>query len=61
MNYKILLYAIFLLLSVFVLSGINFNVIMKKNKEIEAHIFVIILSMALSYLITNFVWDFIGM
>lgn len=60
MNYKILLYAIFLLLSVFALSGVNFNGIMKKEKEIEAHILVIVLSIAMSYMLTNFVWDFLN-
>ena len=60
MNYKILLYAFFLLLSIFILSGININGIMKKGKEIEAHILVIVLSIALSYLLTNFVWDFLN-
>ena len=61
MNYKIILYAINLLLSVFVLSGINFNGIIKKNKEIEANILVIILSIALSYLLTNFIVDFLNL
>ena len=61
MNYKILLYAFFLLLSVFVLSGVNFNGIMKKNKEIEAHLLVIVLSISISYLLTNFVWDFLNL
>lgn len=61
MNYKIILYAINLLLSVFVLSGINFNGIIKKNKEIEANILVIVLSIALSYLLTNFIVDFLNL
>lgn len=61
MNYKIYLYAIFLFLSIFILSGVNFNGIMKKNKEMEAHLLVLSLSMCVSYLLTNFVWDFIGL
>ena len=61
MNYKIILYAVFLLLGVFIFSGVNFDNIMKKNKNIEAWALVMSLSMALSYLVTNFIWDFIGL
>jgi len=59
MNYKIYLYAIFIFLSIFILSGVNFEKIMKKNKEIEARLLVMCLSCALSYLLTNFVVDFL--
>ena len=59
--YKVLLYGIFLMFSVFVLSGVNFDGIMKKNKVIEAHLLVISLSIVLSYILTNFVWDFLNM
>lgn len=61
MNYKIFIYAIFLFLSIFVLSGINFEVIMKKNKYIEARLLVMCLSAALSYLLTNFMFDFLNL
>ena len=60
MNYKICLYALFMLLSVFVLSGVNIEKIMKKGKVIEANILIITLSMALSYLVTNFVLSFLN-
>jgi uncharacterized integral membrane protein (TIGR02327 family) len=61
MNYKIYLYAIFLFLSIFVLSGINFNSIMKKDKAVEARLLVMILACSLSYLLTNFVVDFLNL
>lgn len=61
MNYKMYLYAIFLFLSIFVLSGINFNSIMRKNKVIEAKLLIMCLSIALSYLLTNFVVDFLNL
>ena len=53
MNIKILIYVFTTLLSVYTLSGINFNKIWKTNKTLEAKLFVILLSFALSYLITN--------
>ena len=59
MNYKIYLYALMLFLSIYILSGVNFEKVMKKNKVIEARLLVMCLSMALSYLLTNFIWDFL--
>lgn len=60
MELKIYLYVFFTLFSVFVLSGVNFDPIIKKNKVIEARLLVLSLSIALSYLLTNFVLDFIN-
>lgn len=59
MNYKIIIYIISVLLSTYTLSGINFNNFFKRNKIIEARIFVLLLSFALGYLVTNFIVDFI--
>ncbi len=61
MNYKICLYAISLLLSIFILSGINIEKFMKKGKEIEAKLLVMTLGCSMSYLLTNFVWDFLNL
>lgn len=61
MNYKIYLYAIFLFLSIYTYSGINIEKIMKKDKVIEARLIIMILSIATSYLITNFVTDFLNL
>lgn len=57
---KTALYIFFTMMSIFIFNGINFNGIMKKNKEIEAKLLVLSLSFALSYLLTNFVLDFIN-
>lgn len=60
MDIKVYLYVFFTMMSVFILNGVNFNGIMKKGKEIEAKLLVLVLSFALSYLLTNFVLDFIN-
>ena len=59
MDYKIYLYFICTLLSVFALSGVNFDKIMKKNKIWEARVLVLVLSLALGYILTNFITVFI--
>lgn len=61
MNYKIYLYAIFTFISIFMLSGVNFEKFMRKNRVIEAKFLIMALSFALSYLLTNFVVDFINL
>ncbi len=58
--YKLILYIVFSFLAAFALTGINFNNIIKKNKTIEVRILVIILSLSIGYLLTNFVLDFVN-
>lgn len=60
MNYKAYIYVITLLMSIFALSGINFDGFIKTNKALEARLLVILLSIATSYLVTNFITDFIS-
>ncbi|HOP65524.1 MAG TPA: DUF1146 family protein [Bacilli bacterium] len=58
-KYKIFIYIIVTLTCSFALSGINFNNFFKKNKVIEAKTFIIVMALALSYLATNFIVDFL--
>jgi len=60
MSIKIYLYVFFTMFSIFILNGVNFNGIMKKGKEIEAKLLILSLSFSLSYLLTNFVIDFVS-
>ena len=60
MNYKAYIYIITLFLSIFALSGINFDNFIKTNKAIEARVLVILLSISTSYLVTNFITDFLS-
>ena len=61
MHYKIYIYVITVLLSTYTLSGVNFEKFIKKNKVIEARILVLLISFALSYLVTNFITDFLSL
>ena len=60
MNYKVFIYVITLFASIFALSGINFDGFIKTNKALEARLLVLLLSMATSYLVTNFITDFLS-
>jgi len=59
MDYKVYLYVISLVFSIYVLNGIHFEKIMKTNKVFEAKALLITLAMIMSYLLTGFIIDFI--
>lgn len=60
MGIEIYLYVFFTLFAIYIFNGINWEKFMKKGKIIEARLLVLTLSFALSYLLTNFVLDFIN-
>ena len=60
MNVKVYLYIITTLLSAYTLTGINFNKFWNSKKSMEAKIFIILLSLIMSYLLTNFILDFLS-
>ena len=59
MNYKIYVYVISILISVFSLTGVNFEKITRKNKITEIRVLVLILGFILGYLLANFIFDFV--
>ena len=58
MSGKVYIYIITTLISAYTLTGINFNKFWKTKKNVEARIFVILLSLIMAYLLTNFIVDF---
>ena len=59
MDYKVYIYIVFVLISAFALSAVNFEKFIKKNKVLETRILVMILSFISGYLLTNFLIDFL--
>ncbi len=59
MDYRIYIYLITSLFAAFGLSGINFDKILKKNRYFESRILVVLLSLALGYLVTQFILEFL--
>lgn len=57
---KLMLYVIFTFVSAFGLSSLNFEGIVKKNKNLEIRVLVMVLSFSFGYLLTNFVIDFLN-
>lgn len=58
MNIKLVLYCLMIPLSIFALDSININGIFKKNKVFQARLLYLIVSLSLSYLFVNFLYDF---
>lgn len=58
MSVKAILYLLISILVIWSLDSVNINKIFKKNKELQARIFYLLLALSLIYLITNFIWDF---
>lgn len=59
MNYKIYFYIFFSCAAAFALSGINFDKIIKKNRIWETRILVLLLSLVLGYITSNFIFEFL--
>jgi len=56
---KFAIYLLTIPLVIYAMDSINMNGIFKKNKEYQARIFYILLVFGLSYLVTNFLYDFL--
>lgn len=54
---KLLVYVLSLICSIFAVSGINFEHIIKRNHVSEARFLFCIISFALTYLLANFILD----
>ena len=55
-------YAVYLLSTIIVIwsmDGININSIFKKGKIVQARVFYIVLALVLTYLLANFIYDFV--
>ena len=58
--YKTIVYFLSVLLSVFIISGINFNNFFKKNHVWEARLFVLVISCIMGYLFGSFIIEFLS-
>ena len=58
--YNLLLYSIVLVIVIWTMDGININIIFKKNRIYQAKVFYIMIIFSITYLVTNFIIDFIN-
>ena len=55
---KAILYIMVVPFTIWVLDSTQLNNIFKKNKVVQARILYVMISLALSYLVVNFMYDF---
>lgn len=55
---KTILYIVAVILSIWALDSINITNLFKKNRYYQARILYLFVSMALAYLVVNFLYDF---
>lgn len=58
MTTKTILYIIVVPLSIWALDSLNINGLFKRNRYYQARLLYFMLSMGLSYLVVNFLYDF---
>lgn len=58
--YNLILYSLVFVLVTWCMDGININAIFKKNRVYQARVFYILLIIGLTYLVTNFLLDFLS-
>ena len=58
MSIKALIYCIVVPIIIWILDGIEINKIFKKNRNVQASLFYLIICISLSYLVVNFFYDF---
>lgn len=56
---KFLVYILSAIIVIWSMDGVNINSIFKKGKIVQARIFYIILALVLTYLLANFIYDFV--
>ena len=57
MSIKIILYCLFIPFSIWIITSTNLDKIFKKNSVMQIHFLYLSLSLALSYLLVNFLVD----
>ena len=58
MELKGLIYVLVTIITIWAASGLNLNNYFKKNKIWEARVLYLLVCMAISYLVVNFLYDF---
>lgn len=60
MSLEFVLYVFFFIMTAYLIANMNISKIFKQGKILESKIFVIIVSMCVSYLSTSFVLNFLS-
>lgn len=58
MSAKYFIYILVGILVVWSFDSLNINFLFKKNRVLQARVLYFMLALSMTYLVTNFIWDF---
>ena len=58
---KFLVYTLSAMIVIWAMDGVNINAIFKKGKIVQARVFYVIIALVITYLLANFIYDFVYM
>lgn len=58
---KTILYLVVAVITMWALDGVRINDIFKKNRIIQARIMYLFLTLSITYLVVNFIYDFLNL
>ena len=56
---KVILYIFSLVMTIWAMEGLDLNKLFKQGRVYQARLIYLMLAMSISYLVTNFIYDFI--
>ncbi len=56
---KTILYLLVAVITMYTLDGVRLNEIFKKNRYIQSRIMYLLITLSISYLVVNFLYDFL--
>lgn len=57
---KIIIYSIVFIITIWSMEGLDLNKLFKQSRVLQARIIYMFLAISLSYLVTNFIYDFVS-
>ena len=58
MSAKYFIYILVAILVIWSFDSLNINSLFKKNRVLQARVLYFMLALSMTYLVTNFIWDF---
>lgn len=58
MSAKYFIYILVGILVIWSFDSLNINSLLKKNRVLQARVLYFMLALSMTYLVTNFIWDF---
>jgi len=58
---KLILYLVISVITMWALDGVRINEIFKKNRVIQSRVMYLFITLSITYLVVNFIYDFLSL